>query len=107
MHIQRLLLGAETDGDPPREALKRVSRQTPLVQLFFLVARIAVHLFFLVCRLVFCNLKLDARLISPPGSDARAAAPGVRGSPKPGTGLTVPEVPGQVYQLTGKLPCPL
>ena len=40
-------------------------RQTPLVQLFFLVPRIVDHLFFLVCRLVFCNLKLDARLISP------------------------------------------
>ena len=39
-------------------------RQTPLVQLFSLVTRIVDHLFFLVCRLVFCNLKLVARLIS-------------------------------------------
>ena len=65
MQIQRLLLGADADGNPPRGALKRVSRQTPLVQQLFLVRRIVVHLFLLVCRLVYSNLKLDARLISP------------------------------------------
>ena len=63
--IQRLSLGAETDGDPLRGVLQRVLRQTPLDQLFFLVPRIVVRLFLLVCRLVFYNLKLDARLISP------------------------------------------
>ena len=65
MQIQRLSLGAEADGVPLRGVLKRVPRQTPLDQLFFLEARIVDHLSFLVCRLVFCNLKLDARLISP------------------------------------------
>ena len=65
MQIQRLLLGAESDIDLPRGVLKRVPRQTPLVQLFFLACRIVDHLFFLVRRLVFCNLKLVARLISP------------------------------------------
>jgi hypothetical protein len=55
----------EADGDPLRGVLQRVLRQTPLDQLFFLVARIVVHLFLLVCRLVYSNLKLDARLISP------------------------------------------
>ena len=63
--IQRLLLlGAEADGDPLRGVLRK-TRQTPLDQLFFLVARIVDHLSFLVCRLVFYNLKLDVRLISP------------------------------------------
>ena len=61
MLIQRpRLLGAETDVDLPRGVLRK-TRQTPLDQLFFLVT----HLSFLVCRLVFYNLKLDARLISP------------------------------------------
>ena len=63
--IQRLLLlGAEADGDPLRGVLRK-TRQTPLDQLFFLETRIVDHLSFLVCRLVFYNLKLDARLISP------------------------------------------
>ena len=48
--IQRLLLGAETDVDPPRGALQRVPRQTPLVQLFFLVCRIVIYnLKFIAC----------------------------------------------------------
>ena len=64
MQIQRLSLGVEADGDPLRGVLRKM-RQTPLDQLFFLVTRIVDHLSFLVCRLVFYNLKLDARLISP------------------------------------------
>ena len=64
MLIQRPLLGAESDVDLPREVLRKM-RQTPLDQLFFLVTRIVDHLSFLVCRLVFYNLKLDVRLISP------------------------------------------
>ena len=74
-------------------------RQTPLDQLFFLVARIVVHLLLLVCRIVYSNLKLDARLISPRRQYTSAAAPGA--------GLTGPALIGQVYQLTGMLPCPL
>ena len=62
--IQRLSLGAEADGDPLRGVLRKM-RQTPLDQLFFLVVRIVVHLFLLVCRLVYSNIKLDARLILP------------------------------------------
>ena len=63
--IQRpRLLGAETDVDLPRGVLRKM-RQPPLDQLFFLVTRIVDHLSFLACRLVFYNLKLDARLISP------------------------------------------
>ena len=65
MLIQRpRLLGAEADGDPLRGVLRK-TRQTPLDQLFFLEARIVDYLSFLVCRLVYSNLKLDARLISP------------------------------------------
>ena len=54
----------EADGDPLRGVLRKM-RQTPLDQLFFLEARIVDYLGFLVCRLVYSNLKLDARLISP------------------------------------------